>query len=148
MKAFSYDLSTANDRGPAEWNQNSIAYRADTVHELFEARVEQQLEAWAVEFAEERLTYRDLNKRANQLGHRLRELGVKREVLVGVCMERSVEMVIALLAVLKAGGTYVPLDPSYPAERLDFMLRDAKVTILLSQSQLLNRLRAHEAVTI
>ena len=92
----------------------------------------------ALECQGERLTYRELNGRANRLARCLKELGVGPEVLVGVLVERSLEMVASLLAVLKAGGAYVPLDPAYPKERLAFMLEDAKVGIVLSQRKCAN----------
>ena len=88
----------------------------------------------AVVYEEQQLTYRELNRRANQLAHYLRSLGVGPEVLVGICVERSVEMVVGLLGILKAGGAYVPLDPEYPRERLSFMLDDARVSVLLTQA--------------
>ena len=84
--------------------------------------MEKTPDAIAVVFADQRLTYRELNQRANQLAHYLRKLGVGPEVLVGVCVERSMEMIVGILGILKAGGAYVPLDPSYPDERLAFML--------------------------
>src|SRR5262249_9500888 len=107
------------------------------IHELFEAQVEKTPEAVAVVFEEQRLTYRQLNARANQLGHHLRSLGVGPEVLVGLCVERSLEMVVGLLGILKAGGAYVPLDPTYPEERLAFMLEDTGAPVLLTQDRLL-----------
>jgi amino acid adenylation domain-containing protein/non-ribosomal peptide synthase protein (TIGR01720 family) len=106
------------------------------VHELYEAQVSRSPEAVAVVFESEQLTYRELNERANRLAHHLRELGVGPEVLVGICVERSLEMVIGLMGILKAGGAYVPLDPSYPRERLDFMIHDVQATVLLTQTHL------------
>ncbi|WP_038183132.1 non-ribosomal peptide synthetase, partial [Xenorhabdus bovienii] len=103
------------------------------IHELFERQVEKTPDAVAVRFGEQSLSYAELNRRANQLARFLREdLHVGPDTLVGVCVERSIEMVVALLAVLKAGGAYVPLDPHYPAERLDYMLHDAAPRALLS----------------
>ena len=90
----------------------------------------------ALVFEEEKISYRELNERANQLAHHLRSLGVGPESPVGILLERSVEMVVALLGVLKAGGAYVPLDPEYPAERLRFMLEDAQVAVLITQPRL------------
>src|SRR5215217_1964251 len=104
------------------------------IHELFESQVARTPEAVAVVFAAERVSYRELNERANQLAHYLRRLGVGPEVQVGILLERSVQMLVALLAVLKAGGAYVPLDPRYPAERLAFMIGDADVKVLLTQA--------------
>ena len=88
-------------------------------------------------FEDQQLTYQELNQRANQLAHHLQSLGVRPEVLVGICVERSVEMVVGLLGILKAGGAYVPLDPNYPPERLSYMLTDSAVEVLLTQQSLL-----------
>jgi len=124
-----------------EWNDTTTYYPKDRcVHQWFESQIERMLDAVAVAFEGEHLTYRELNRRANQLAHRLRKLGVGPEVLVGICMERSLEMVIGVLGILKAGGAYLPLDPAYPQERLAFMLEDAGVPVLLTQSHLLERL--------
>ena len=106
--------------------------KANSIHQLFEERVEKTPDAVAVIFEEQQLTYRELNTRANQLAHYLRELGVGPETLVGICMDRSLEMIIGLLGILKAGGAYVPLDPAYPKERLGFMLHDSRVAVLLT----------------
>lgn len=103
--------------------------------QLIEDQVERTPEALAVIFGEQRLTYRELNCRANQLAHYLQENGVGPDVLVGVCLYRSVEMVVALLAILKAGGAYVPLDPDYPSERLAFMITEAGMSLVLSQQE-------------
>src|SRR4029450_370496 len=109
------------------------------IHQLFETQVEKSPDAVAVTFEDQRLTYRELNARTNQLAHYLQELGVGPEVLVGICMERSLEMMIALLGILKAGGAYVPLDPEYPQERLAFMLEDAQPAVLVTQERLLEK---------
>ncbi len=132
-----------------EFNQTSGAeYRRDkSVHELFEEQVARTPDAVAVVFEDESLTYRELNERANQLGAHLQELGVGPEVLVGVMMERSLELAVSLLAVLKAGGAYLPLDAEYPSERLAFMCADAGVRLLLTQSGLAATLRS-EAVKV
>src|SRR5919199_263585 len=132
-----------------EWNHTQVDYPKDVcVHQLFEAQVEQTPEAMAVVFEDQQLTYRELNRRANQVAHHLRSLGVGSDVLVGICVERSLEMVVGLLGILKAGAAYVPLDPSYPAERLAFMLEDAQVPILLTQQRLVSRLPKHGAKAI
>src|SRR5205807_1492845 len=110
------------------------------LEEMFEAQVERTPDATAVSFGDESLTYRELNCRANQLGHYLRVLGVGPEVLVGICVERSLEMVVGLLAIIKSGGAYLPLDPSYPKERLAYMLEDAQVKVLLTQERLIERI--------
>ncbi|MCH7625550.1 MAG: amino acid adenylation domain-containing protein, partial [Chloroflexi bacterium] len=120
-----------------EWNDTRVDYPSEAlVHRLFEAQVESNPDAAAVEFAEARMTYRELDRRANKLAHHLRKLGVRSEVLVGVNLERSLDMVVAMLGILKAGGAYLPLDPAYPAERLEFMLRDANVRFVLTHSNL------------
>jgi hypothetical protein len=104
-----------------EWNDTQVDYPKDVcVHQLFEAQVEQTPEAVAVVFEDQQLTYGELNRRANQVAHHLRSLGVGPDTLVGICVERSLEMIVGFLGILKAGGAYVPLDPSYPQERLGF----------------------------
>src|SRR6266496_860098 len=127
-----------------EWNNTTTSYPDDQcIHQLFEAQAERSPDAVAVLFENESLTYRQLNSKANQLAHRLRSLGVGPDVLVGICLERSLEMVVGLLGILKAGGAYVPLDPTYPAERLAFMLEDAQVPVLVTQRSLLMQLPHH-----
>src|SRR5687768_18213561 len=103
-----------------------------TIHELFEAQVERTPDATAVLSNGERLSYAELNRRANRVGHRLRQLGVGPEVLVAICVNRSLDAVTGLLGILKAGGAYVPLDPSYPAKRLAYMVRDTGAPVLLT----------------
>ena len=120
-----------------DWNNTVTPYpRHSSIHELFEAQVARTPEAEAVVFDDVRLTYSELNRRANQIAHRLRSLGVRPEVPVGIMMNRSAEMVAALLGILKAGGAYVPLDPQYPQERLSFMLEDSTASVLLTQTHL------------
>ncbi len=124
-----------------EWNQTAKEYPEQRcLHQLFEEQVERTPEAVAVVYQDEQVTYAELNRRANQLAHYLRGMGVGPEVLVGICVERSVEMVVGLLGILKAGGAYVPLDPEYPRERLGFMLEDAQVSLLLTQQRLAQRI--------
>lgn len=124
-----------------EWNDTQADYPADKcVHHLFEEQVERFPDNIAAVFGDEQLTYRELNQRANQLAHHLQTLGVGPEVLVGLCVERSLEMVVGLLGILKAGGAYIPLDPNYPPERLAMMLTDAQPLVLLSQNHLLDTL--------
>jgi non-ribosomal peptide synthetase component F len=122
-----------------EWNATDVPAftAAGCLHELIEAQVDRTPEAVAVTCEGESLTYRELDARANQLARHLQRLGVAPEVLVGVAVERSLELMVGLLGVLKAGGAYVPLDPSYPAERLAFMVEDAQVPVLLTQDRLL-----------
>ena len=129
-----------------EWNNTFAKYPQDKcIHQLFEEQVELTPDAVAVVFEGTQLTYRELNARANQLAHYLLSLGVKPETLVGICVERSLEMIVGLLGILKAGGAYVPLDPAYPSERLAFMLEDSAVPVLLTQQRLVDRLPQHEA---
>jgi amino acid adenylation domain-containing protein/non-ribosomal peptide synthase protein (TIGR01720 family) len=129
-----------------EWNSTEADYPKDLcIHELFEEQVKRSPDAIAVVFEDKQLTYRELNQRANCLAHHLKTLGVEPEVLVGICVERSLEMIVGLLGIFKAGGAYVPLDPSYPTERLRYMLEDAQVQVLLTQQQLLEKLPKHQA---
>jgi amino acid adenylation domain-containing protein/non-ribosomal peptide synthase protein (TIGR01720 family) len=129
-----------------KWNNTESEYPKDKcIHQLFEQQVELTPNAVAVIFEEEQLTYEELNQKANQLAHYLQNLGVEPGVLVGICVERSVEMVVGLLGILKAGGAYVPLDPTYPAERLSYMLDDSGVEVLLTQEELLSSLASSTA---
>ncbi|NEQ79118.1 MAG: amino acid adenylation domain-containing protein, partial [Moorea sp. SIO2I5] len=129
-----------------EWNQTQADYPKDIcIHQLFEAQVEKTPDAVAVVFEEQQLTYRELNQRANQLAHYLKKLGVKPEVLVGICVERSLEMVVGLLGIFKAGGAYVPIDPTYPQERLALILSDSQTSLLLTQQHLQENLPPHTA---
>jgi len=129
-----------------EWNSTKRDYPMDQcIHELFEAQVERSPEAVAVIFEEQQLTYRELDVRANQLAHYLIKLGVGPDTLVGICIERSLDMVVGLLGVLKAGGAYLPLDPAYPKQRLEFMLEDAAAPLLLTQQRLVEAFSTHDA---
>ncbi|HEY9659326.1 MAG TPA: amino acid adenylation domain-containing protein, partial [Allocoleopsis sp.] len=139
-------LTAAEQDQLTQWNQTFVEYPNDIcLHHLIEAQIERTPDAIAVVFENEQLTYRALNQQANHLAAHLQMLGVGPDVLVGVCMERSLEMVVGLLAVLKAGGAYVPLDPGYPQERLAFMLQDTQVPVLLTQSELVKQLPQHSA---
>jgi amino acid adenylation domain-containing protein/non-ribosomal peptide synthase protein (TIGR01720 family) len=132
-----------------EWNDTGRVYPpADCIHRLFERQVERTPDATALVFDDERLSYRTLNDRANRLAHYLINLGVGAESPVGVFVDRSVEMVVALLGVLKAGGAYVPLDPDYRQERVEFMLKDTGVPIVLTRERLLEWLEAHDKRTV
>jgi len=129
-----------------EWNNTQADYpKNKCVHQLFEEQVERTPNAIAAIFEEKQLSYQELNAQANQLAYYLQSLGVGPEVLVGLCIDRSIEMLVGLLGILKAGGAYVPLDPSYPLERLQFILKDSAVTVLLTQDYLLDRLPQHKA---
>ncbi len=144
-------LLTAAERHQllVEWNATRTEYPRDAcIHELFEAQVVRTPDAIAVVFEETTLTYRELNRRANYLAHQLRARGVGPEVLVGICVERSLEMVIGLLGILKAGGAYVPLDPAYPKERLAGMVADARLRVVVTQQRLVAALPEHDAHSV
>ncbi len=132
-----------------EWNDTQANYSRDsTIHGLFEAQVEQTPDSLAVVFDEEKLTYRELNDRANRLAHFLQSRGVCRGTIVGICMERSADMVVALLATLKAGGAYLPLDPTYPVERLAVILDESKSPLILTHKSLVDFLPAEEQTIV
>ncbi|MBW4493511.1 MAG: amino acid adenylation domain-containing protein [Oscillatoria princeps RMCB-10] len=133
-----------------EWNSTGTEIPDICTHQLFEAQVERTPDAIAALFedAEGRVTslqYRQLNERANQLAHHLQALGVGPEVLVGICIERSLDMLVGLLGILKAGGAYLPLDPAYPQERLAWMLEDSAAPVILTQQHLVAALPKHQA---
>jgi len=137
-----------------DYNATGVAFPQDAcVHRFFEAQVKKSPNALAVEFAtpaagesrSEQVTYGELNCKANQLAHYLRSLGVRRDVPVGICLERSIDLVIGLLAILKAGAAYVPLDPDYPRERLACMIEDVGLFALVTVERLTEGLTAHEA---
>lgn len=122
------------------WNDTRVDRPGDSsLHRLIEAQVERTPDAVAVVFEGQQLSYRELDRRANQLARHLQQVGVGPEAMVAICMERSLEMVIGLLGILKAGAVYVPLDPAYPSERLSFMLQDAQAPVLLTQARWLER---------
>ncbi|MDQ1592737.1 MAG: hypothetical protein QOG71_3364 [Pyrinomonadaceae bacterium] len=128
------------------WNETREDYPLDTpLHELIEAQAGRTPDAVALFFEDEQLTYRELNARANQLAHYLRSQGVVPETIVGICMERSLDMVTGLLGIMKAGGAYLPLEPEYPKERLAYMLRDARVHVILTQRKFAESLPPHAA---
>jgi len=137
-----------------EWNNTAVDYPYNKcLHHLFEEQVTRTPNQTALifptdEIETQQLTYQELNQKANQLAHYLQKQGVGPETLVGLCVERSLEMVIALLGILKAGGAYVPLDPTYPQKRLAFMLADSQTSILLTQHHLITTLPTHQATTI
>ncbi len=129
-----------------DWNRTATTYPRDAcIHELFEAQAAATPHALAVAFGEERLTYRQLNERANRLAHHLRDLGVGPDALVAICVERSIEMIVGFLGILKAGGAYLPLEPSYPRERLAFMLNDADARVLVTNKKLLPHIPQNRA---
>ena len=129
-----------------EWNDKTHEFPFDaTLHGLFEERVDAAPDAIAAVHRGVRMTYRELDERANQVAHHLRTLGVGPEVLVGISCERSFEMVVGLMGILKAGGAYLPMDPSYPVERLHYMVEDSKVNVILAQQHLADALPASGA---
>ena len=122
-----------------EWNDTQTDYPKDKcIHQLFEEQVERTPDAIAAVYEDQQLTYRELNNRANQLAHYLHRQGVQPDTLVALCMERSIEMIVGLLGILKVGGAYVPLDPSYPKKRLAFMLTDSCSPVLITQQAFVN----------
>ncbi|HLH25146.1 MAG TPA: amino acid adenylation domain-containing protein [Chloroflexota bacterium] len=144
-------LLTAAERQQVlvDWNQTQAPYpRAAGVQQLFEAQAARVPDAVAVEFAGQQITYRALNHRANQLARHLQSLGVGPETIVGVYLERSLDMVVALLGILKAGGAYLPLDPLFPPDRLAYMLEDSRASVLLTQAKLDGTLRPREATVV
>src|SRR6185369_9464687 len=131
------------------FNQTRREYEKDnTVVTQFESQAEETPEKIALEVDGQILTYAELNARANQLAHALRRRGVAEETVVGVCTERSLELIIGLLGVLKAGAAFVPLDPTYPRDRLAFMLDDSRAEVLLTQQHLMPGLAQHEITSI
>ncbi|WP_414575219.1 amino acid adenylation domain-containing protein [Anabaena sp. CCY 9402-a] len=133
-------LTTAEQQQLAQWNATERQYTQQCLHELFETQVTQTPEQIAVIWGEERLTYQELNTKANQLACHLQSLGVQPETPVGICVDRSLNVIIGLLAILKAGGAYVPLDPTYPETRLAFIIEDAQMQVLLTQQKQLTKL--------
>ncbi|MEK7326257.1 MAG: AMP-binding protein, partial [Chloroflexota bacterium] len=133
----------------AAWNDTAADYPDDKcLHQLFKSQVERTPDSVAVVFEGRSLTYRELNERANQLAGHLSGLGVKPGVLAGICVERSLDMMVGLLGILKAGGAYVPLDPAYPKERLAFMLADSQDSVLVTQQALLETFADHQAQVV
>ncbi len=131
------------------WNDARADWQNDLcIHQLFEKQVEKTPDAIALVLEDRQLTYEELNRRTNQLANHLRVLGVGAEVPVGICVKHSLDIVVGLLGILKAGGVYMPLDPAYPKERLAFMLEDAEVPVLLTQEPLLARLPEHHAQVV
>ncbi|MFN6566176.1 amino acid adenylation domain-containing protein [Dendronalium sp. ChiSLP03b] len=132
-----------------EWNNTRTDYPSDSsLHQLFEQQVERSPNALALISESEKLTYQQLNQKVNQLAHYLINLGITSETVVGICLERSIDMVVAILAIFKAGGAYLPLDPNYPVERLQFMLADSQVSLVISNTLLINRLEKITAIAL
>ncbi len=133
----------------SEWNDTATAYpKNSTIQRLFEVQVERGPDAIAVVYGDEKLTYAELNRKANQLAHHLTGLGIGPDVLVGMYLERCPAMIVGMLGILKAGGAYLPLDTNYPQERLSFMLADGHVPVLLTQDHLMAKLPENDAVVL
>ncbi|MDM9580254.1 non-ribosomal peptide synthetase [Nostoc sp. GT001] len=148
-KVDRYSLLTKTEQQQLHtWNQTQKDFPQECIHQLFEAQVARIPNAIAIEFAGQQLTYRELNQQANQVANYLQTLGVKPDVIVGICIERSLQMMIGLLGIMKAGGVYVPLDPAYPQERLAFMLNDSQAPVLLTQQSLSDKLTKHHAQVV
>ena len=119
-----------------EWNDTAREYEKDkSISEMIEYQAGVSPEAIAIESGEERISYGELNRRANQLGQYLRRRGVGAEKRVGICVERGIEMVVGMLGILKAGGAYVPMDPGYPKQRLEYIAEDAEIRLLVTQER-------------
>ncbi|MBW4685871.1 MAG: amino acid adenylation domain-containing protein [Komarekiella atlantica HA4396-MV6] len=131
-----------------KFNQTHVDYQDMPLHQLFEQQVELTPDSLALISQSEKVTYRQLNHQVNQLARYLQKQGVTKETLVALCLERSVDMVVGILAILKAGGAYIPLDPSYPVERLNFMLSDSQTSVLISQQVILEKLSLSSAKTV
>ena len=149
LSALPLLTETEHNQLLVEWNDTQTEYPQDKcIHQLFEAQVERTPEAVAVVFEDQSLKYGELNCRANQLAHHLQAWGVGPEVLVGICIDRSLEMIVGLLAILKAGGAYLPLEPAHPKERLAYIISDAQVSLLLTTEALGAGLPEHEASVV
>lgn len=139
-------ISERERRQLAQWNDTAADYpRTARLHELFEAQAERTPNDIALAFTDTKISYGELNRRANQLAHHLHSMGVGAETLVGIYVERGIEMIVGMLGILKAGGAYVPLDVHYPPERIRFMLEDSRIGVLLTQQHLVEGLPQHEA---
>lgn len=132
-----------------EWNQPQINFPPGAcLHQLFEAQAERTPDAVAIVFGDDRVSYREANRRADQVAERLRKNGVRAEMLVAICMERSIDLIVGILGILKAGGAYLPIDPAYPRERMSLLLEDSRAPVLLTQHHQLPRLPSCEADVI
>ena len=132
-----------------DWNDTDMVYdTAVCIHQLIEAQAENRPDEIAVVYEDQQITYRQLNDRANQMAHHLQNLGIGPDAIVGVFMDRSIEMMVALVGIHKAGGAYLPLDPTYPQDRIAFMVEDAATPILLTQQHLVSNLPPHQAKVV
>jgi len=148
---YQYEIMHVSERQTIiyKWNETGVSYAKDQcIHDLFEQQVEKTPDKTAIIFENQTITYRELNDKANQLAHHLRSLHVQTEDLVGIYMDRSIEMVIGLLGILKSGGAYVPLDPTYPIDRIQYMISDSETKILLTQSDLLEKLSLNDIQSV
>gem|GEM_PF-2357628 len=145
------DILTRKERGQllVEFNNTEAEYPDNqTIHEIFEAQVVKTPNAIAVEYEEKKVTYAELNRRANQLARVLRKRGVEKDSFVGLMVERSVEMIVGILGILKSGGAYVPIDPEYPQERIEYILQDSKIQVLVTQQHLIGLTPSLEGTSI
>jgi len=146
-RIYEIDILTEAERHQmlVEWNDTTAHFSKDLcAHKLFEAQAASSPDSVALVFEDNQVTYGELNRRANRLAHYLKDLGVAPETLVGICMERSPDMIVSLLGVLKAGGAYVPIDPAYPKERIGFVLKDARIETLLTRQESVESLPEYE----
>ena len=131
-----------------EWNDTAMRYPAQCMHELFAAQARATPDRVAVQFEDGQLTYRELDERSNRLAHHLVALGVGPDILVGICVERSLDMLVGLLGILKAGGAYVPIDPAYPAERQEYMLTNSQAPVVVTEERLVDGLPIGDAKVV
>src|SRR5205807_6671296 len=142
-------LTEAEQRQQLERNDTSRPFSAErSIHQLFETQVQKTPQAVAVACDNERISYADLDQRANQLAYYLRERGVENGSLVAICVERSINMMVGLFGILKAGAAYLPVDPNYPKDRIAFMLEDASVQIILTEQALLRTIPKSNAAVV
>ncbi len=130
-----------------EFNDTKVEYPKDkAIQELFEEQVEKTPNNIAVVFEDKKLTYRELNEKANSLARVLRDKGVKADSIVGIMVERSIEMIVGIMGILKSGGAYLPIDPSYPVERIEYMIEDAKIDILITSEEFINKVKFTKSI--
>ncbi len=141
-------MNNSNKTHPIGDNYPVIHFKNKCLHQLFETQVELSPTSTAVIFGSQKITYRELNEKSNRLAHHLISLGVGPEKLVGICMDRSIDLIVGILGILKAGGAYLPIDLSYPKERLEFMMEDSKAALLITQKEFANHLPSNDAQII
>jgi amino acid adenylation domain-containing protein len=141
ISELGYLTDTEREQLLVDWNHSKVAFSSPYgIHHLFEQQAERRPDSVAITYEGQQLNYRELNEKANQLAHFLRVSGVGPEARVGLCLERSLDMVIALLGVLKAGGAYVPIDPQYPSHRISYILKDSAAALVITTEELLSRI--------